>query len=217
MTVSAVFFDLDGVIFDSYDLWDRVVEKLLKNYGIHYHDFMRQRLWQLSMTQINAYLLELINQKVTEKELEERKMAIAKELYSCVTLIDGARDILLFLKRQGVAAYAVTSNYGRLADLGLRSADVNRYFVKIYSSLDQGYTEKNTAFLQNICQQENLLPQEIVMVEDDGRNLAIAAQLGISGILMKNKMYPNEKGGTDTIIGSLHELKDKLAIDQKKF
>lgn len=65
-----IFFDLDGVIFDSYGLWDKAVEDFLSTVNLTYTTEMKQKLWQLNMLEAEHYLREhlasknkLINQK----------------------------------------------------------------------------------------------------------------------------------------------------------
>ena len=53
-----IFLDLDGVIFDSYDLWDDVVKELLAMANVDYTDEIKKHLWRLNMPEAELYLAE---------------------------------------------------------------------------------------------------------------------------------------------------------------
>ena len=124
MTYKAIFFDLDGVIFDSYDLWDQAVSQLLADYGVSYSEEIKQTLWQLPMTEANGYLLGLIDEFVDEGGFEKQKRSYLKKRYQTVPLIKGAQTVLAELNQQGFQLYAVTANYADLARAGLEAHEL---------------------------------------------------------------------------------------------
>ena len=44
MNKMVIWFDLDGVIFDSYEVWDQVVQGILKHHGVAYTQQIREEL-----------------------------------------------------------------------------------------------------------------------------------------------------------------------------
>ncbi|WP_242616149.1 hypothetical protein [Streptococcus parasuis] len=56
MNKMVIWFDFDGVIFDSYEVWDQVVQGILKHHGVAYTQQIREELWRIPMEDVNAYL-----------------------------------------------------------------------------------------------------------------------------------------------------------------
>lgn len=111
MNKMVIWFDLDGVIFDSYGVWDKVVQGILKLHGVAYTQQIKEELWRIPMEDVNAYLLQLVENSLDENELERKKMNQLQSLYRDVSLVDGVHELLSTLKAKGAVMYAVTSNY----------------------------------------------------------------------------------------------------------
>ena len=84
MNKMVIWFDLDGVIFDSYEVWDQVVQGILKHHGVAYTQQIREELWRIPMEDVNAYLLQLVESSLDENEFERQKMNQLQSLYRAV-------------------------------------------------------------------------------------------------------------------------------------
>lgn len=216
MTRRAVFLDLDGVVFASYPIWDRVVAELLATYNLPYTEELKATLWQLSMDQADAYLCQLIGQEaVTVAALKKRKMDLLEKAYCEVDLMPGLELVLSEFSKAGYQILAVTANYGRLACLGLASHGLLPYFSGIYSCLDEGYEDKTATFLTSICQREQVLPDCVIMVEDSPKNLQVAGELGIKGIFLENPIYTNPNQPQLLVIDELAQLLPYVIITKE--
>jgi HAD superfamily hydrolase (TIGR01509 family) len=207
MTYQVVFFDLDGIIFDSYDLWDKAIENLLYDYGVSYTQVIKKTLWEIPMTQANKYLKSLIEDSINDNLFESQKMQYLRSLYKHVELIDNAETVLKTLHFQNVPIYGVTANYFELAKVGLEANGIFAYFNGLYSSMEDGKGEKDSAFLKAICEKEKLNLSDILFVEDNQNNLKIAQTLGIDGIFYDSDSNPMTKINDDfPIIEKLSQL-----------
>ncbi len=203
---NVIFLDLDGVIFDSYDLWDMAVAKFLNLAGISYTSEIKAELWQLNMPEAEHYLEQLFLVKNISYRPEVLQTALVL-LYEKVPLMTDAKAVLTDLAQQGYQLYAVTSNHYHLAEIGLKSRQLFPYFTAIYSCLAMGYDGKEEAFLQTILTKERLKAKQVIFVEDSISNLKMAKNLGISGIYLENQDNPqNEENRNITTIRSLKEL-----------
>lgn len=210
MNKMVIWFDLDGVIFDSYEVWDQVVQGILKHHGVTYTQQIEEELWRIPMEDVNAYLLQLVENSIDENELERQKMDQLQSLYRDISLVEGVHELLSTLKAKGAVMYAVTSNYLELAELGLSSHHLSNYFVKLYSSLDLFGSDKNREFYQFILHQEGMDPANIVMVEDNMNNLRIGHELGIAGVYIEHLNSPFSDENTGIV--SIKQLSELIPI-----
>ncbi|HEO8608783.1 TPA: HAD family hydrolase [Streptococcus suis] len=210
MNKMVIWFDLDGVIFDSYGVWDQVVQGILKHHGVAYTQQIREELWCIPMENVNGYLLQLVENSLDENELERQKMNQLQSLYRDISLMDGVHELLSTLKAKGAVMYAVTSNYLELAELGLSSHHLSNYFVKLFSSLDLFGNDKNREFYQFILHQERIDPTNIVMVEDNMNNLRIGHELGIAGVYKEHPDSPFSDENTGIV--SIKQLSELIPI-----
>lgn len=87
-----VFFDLDGVLFDSYDIWDQMVKSLLERYGIPFTNELQARLWNMEMEQADLYLTHLLADFLDETSFKSAKEDYLLKAYQSVSLKSGAKD-----------------------------------------------------------------------------------------------------------------------------
>ncbi|MBV1943989.1 HAD family hydrolase [Streptococcus parasuis] len=214
MNKMVIWLDLDGVIFDSYEVWDQVVQGILKHHGVAYTQQIREELWRIPMEDVNAYLLQFVENSLDENELERQKMNQLQSLYRDISLVEGVHELLSTLKAKGAVIYAVTSNYLELAELGLSSHHLSNYFVKLYSSLDLFGSDKNREFYQFILHQERIDPANIVMVEDNKNNLCIGYELGIAGVYIEHPNSPFSVENTGIV--SIKQLSELIPILEDK-
>lgn len=200
--LKVILCDLDGVVFDSYGLWDQVVAMLCQRYGAEYTEVLRRELWALPMSEIDAYLADYLGVSTEVERVIEEKFEMAAALYAQVPLKEDAHCFMAWAKANAYRLIAVTSNEAALVRIGLEQAGLLDYFTAIYSSLDKGKDEKDCEYLTYVCRNESFLPQEAVLIEDHVSNLRYASHLGIQGIYMRNEWYALE--ATDDFVSVDH-------------
>ncbi|CAM4189578.1 hypothetical protein AT575_05110 [Streptococcus penaeicida] len=205
-----VFFDLDGVLFDSYDIWDQMVKSLLERYGIPFTDELQAKLWSLEMDQADLYLTHLLADFLDETSFKVAKEEYLLEEYKSVTLKSGTKELLPYLIKKGYNLYAVTSNYGHLAKAGLEANGLLPYFQQVISTFDYNSDSKDIEFLNSIISFYELEKHSIAMVEDSWKNLLEAKKAGIETIYLLNDVYPLEKVAKETIDFAITDL-DQLS------
>ncbi|MBJ8326218.1 HAD family hydrolase [Streptococcus pacificus] len=189
---NVIFLDLDGVVFDSYHIWDQVVETLLAQNGLRLTPIIRQRLWQSTMTQAEQYLLSLLGKEWTLEDLRREKDRLLVRAYEKVTLFENVTPTLETLVKEGYRLIAVTSNERHLALKGLESNSLLPYFKAVYSIFDFNFHDKTSDFLQRVVREAGVVEDHLVMVEDSWKNLQQAKNLGITTIYFENPVYPLE-------------------------
>ncbi|SFF83894.1 HAD family hydrolase [Streptococcus equinus] len=186
-----IFLDLDGVIFDSYDLWDDVVQEFLAMANVDYTDEIKKHLWRLNMPEAELYLAEFFtSQNLVFQENLLKSLLV--DAYRQVILMPKAYEMLSDLHHQGFFIYAVTSNYYDLAQIGLKSSGVLKYFFKIISCIEIGFPDKTEDFYHCLLEKENLQDKKIYYLEDSLRNLKEAKKCDINGVFLSNQDNPQD-------------------------
>ncbi|MBJ8350007.1 HAD hydrolase-like protein [Streptococcus zalophi] len=188
-----IFMDLDGVIFDSYHIWDQVVETLLAQNELSLTTTIRQKLWNSTINQAEDYLLSLLGNDWTLEDLRREKDRLLVKAYEKVTLMPDVFSTLETLVEDGYELVAVTSNESHLALKGLEETSLLPYFNAVYSIFDFNFQNKTKNFLQRVARDIGVSPHHLVMVEDSWQNLKEAKTLGITTLYLENAVYPLEE------------------------
>lgn len=206
---TVIFLDLDGVIFDSYGLWDEVIEKVLVLANISYTQTIKKHLWRLNMVEAQAYLSALFA-KENLTYPEKKTQQLLEEAYQKVSLIPHAVEMVADLAKEDFLIYAVTSNYDDLAKIGLESAGVLQYFSGIYSCIALGFPDKTEDFYQAVLETEALSDKAIFYLEDSTLHLKTAQKFGIQGVYLSNTDNPQDN--QEQSFRTIRHLKEFITI-----
>lgn len=206
---TVIFLDLDGVIFDSYGLWDEVIEKVLAIANISYTQTIKKHLWRLNMVEAQAYLSALFA-KENLPYPEKKTQQLLEGAYQKVSLMPQAVEMIADLAKEDFLIYAVTSNYDDLAKIGLESAGVLQYFSGIYSCIALGFLDKTEDFYQAVLETEALSDKTIFYLEDSTRHLKTAQKFGIQGVYLSNTDNPQDN--QEQAFRTIRHLKEFITI-----
>ena len=67
--IEAVVFDLDGVLVDSEEIWDRAREQLARERGGRWHDQAQQDMMGMSSTEWSRYMHDVIGLEEPPEEI----------------------------------------------------------------------------------------------------------------------------------------------------
>ncbi len=206
---SVIFLDLDGVVFDSYGLWDEVIEKVLALANMSYTQAIKKQLWRLNMPEAQAYLSALFTkEKLTYPE--KKTQQLLEDAYQKVSLMPQAVEMIADLVKEDFLIYAVTSNYYDLAKIGLESAGVFQYFSGIYSCIALGFSDKTEEFYRTILEIEGLSDKTIFYLEDSTRHLKTAQKFGIQAVYLSNTDNPQDN--QEQAFRTIRHLKEFTSI-----
>ena len=206
---TVIFLDLDGVIFDSYGLWDEVIEKVLAIANISYTQTIKKHLWRLNMVEAQAYLSALFA-KENLPYPEKKTQQLLEGAYQKVSLMPHAVEMIADLAKEDFLIYAVTSNYDDLAKIGLESTGVLQYFSGIYSCIALGFPDKTDEFYRAVLEIEGLSDKTIFYLEDSTRHLKTAQKFGIQGVYLSNT--ENSQDNQEQAFRTIRHLKEFTTI-----
>lgn len=137
MKLAAVIFDFDEVVIYSYSDHARSFVKACRKFGLKVTE--RQIYERFGKSAIN--ILSEIFPRMTSQELLRVKIEKDKEYMRIISTkkirtIDGIRNLLMFLRNNGIKAGIASSAARRNVFIGLRRTKLRRYFNAIVASED---------------------------------------------------------------------------------
>jgi HAD superfamily hydrolase (TIGR01509 family) len=118
--LQAVLFDMDGLLIDSERLWLEVEIETMAWLGGPWGPEEQRRLVGSSLDRASAFMLELSGADVPAREVRRRLLdGMAERLTSGVSMMPGAKDLLIEVRDAGVPAALVSSSFRVLVDPAL--------------------------------------------------------------------------------------------------
>ncbi len=134
--IKGVIFDLDGTILDSTWVWRQIDIDFLGEYGYEVPEDYVEAIIPLTIKESAIYTKERFNIPLSIEKIIIRWNEMAKVAYEKkVQLKEGTKELLQWLKEQGICMGIATSNDAALFEPCLKNNDVFSYF--------HSYTEVN--------------------------------------------------------------------------
>ena len=132
--VTAVVFDMDGVLLDSEQLWDEVRENLARERGGRWHDHAQADMMGMSSPEWSRYMHDVIGLSESPEEINAEVVRRLLLRYDAsLPLVDGAVAAVERLASRWPLAVASSSNR-EVIDAVLDAADIADKFVATVSS-----------------------------------------------------------------------------------
>jgi len=181
--LKAVFWDNDGVLVDTEELFYDTTRAVLSSAG-----------FELTPEQFTAYALrqgrsvfELLEETIDESEVErlrsERNARYAERLAAGVAPIDGIEAVLASLAGRVTLAVVTSSNPEHL-EIMHRHTGLLRYFDFVLTNRDYAHTKPHPAPYLTALARSGLVPEECIVIEDSERGLAAAQAAGLRCVVV---------------------------------
>ena len=212
--ITAVVFDLDGVIVDSEQVWDEVREDYVRETGGTYTDESAGDMMGMSSPEWSRYMAEALRVPGTPEEINaaivERMLARYGE---APPLLPGALEAVRRVGASVPLAIASSSNR-ELIDVVLRASGLAADFRATVSSEEVPRGKPSPDVYLEAARQLGIDPSRLVAVEDSSNGLRAAHAAGMGVIAIPNGEYPPAPEAlalADVTLGSLAEL-DRDAV-----
>jgi sugar-phosphatase len=203
--ISAVLFDLDGVLVESKEATERVWLDWAARHGVQPEDLRAAMHGVRSVEVVRALRPDL--DAAAESEAIERRQA---EDVAGVRAVPGAADALGALREDRVAV--VTSATRPLALTRLRAAGISPPAVMVFASdVERGKPDPE-GYL-TAARRLGAAPAETVVVEDAPPGIAAGRAAGAAVVAVTTTHAAAELSAADVVIPSLVELPDILVRD----
>jgi mannitol-1-/sugar-/sorbitol-6-phosphatase len=203
--VSAVLFDLDGVLVESREATERVWLVWASRNGIDAHELRAAMHGVRSVEVIRALRPEL--DAVAESEAIERRQA---EDLDGLRAIPGAAQALGALKEDRVAV--VTSATRPLAEARLGAVGIEPPAVVVYAG-DVARGKPDPEGYLTAARRLGVEPSEALVVEDSPPGIEAGRAAGAATVAVTSTHAADEVSAADVVIGTLEELPGVLFRD----
>ena len=207
--IEAVVFDLDGVLLDSEEIWDRAREELARERGGRWHDGAQRDMMGMSSTEWSRYMSDVIGLPEPPEEINREVVSRLTELYrEELPTIPGAREAVERLASRWPLGVASSSNR-ELIDLVLELLGVAHLFTATVSSEEVARGKPAPDVYLEAARRLGVDPSRTAAVEDSQNGILSAKAAGMRVIAIPNAHFPPDEdalAAAGVVLDSLAEL-----------
>jgi 16S rRNA pseudouridine516 synthase len=208
--LSAVIFDLDGVLADSETWWTQIDAQLLAKYGVAYHGEHHQNVVGVSYRIAIEFYKKAFDLSVPTEKMMRRRGEIATEFFANrVGLFPNVKEVLEELRQMKLHLAVATSSVSASARPFLDRHQLTTFFEIIVTG-DEVEHGKPAPDIY-LCAAEKLeIPVDKCLVVEDALPGVVAgktAKMRVAAIPDKRFVNPREyEKQADYVLNSLKEL-----------
>jgi HAD superfamily hydrolase (TIGR01509 family) len=208
--LSAIIFDLDGVLADSEPWWSEIDAELLAEYGVTYRGEYHQNVVGVSYRLAVEFYKKAFGLSVATDEMMRRRGEIATEFFANrVGLFPNVKEVLEKLRRMKLHLAVATSSVSASARPFLDRHQLTGFFEVIVTGeeVERGKPAPDIY----LCAAQKLgIPADACLVVEDalpGVAAAKAARMRVVAIPDRRFVDPDEyEKKADYVLSSLKEL-----------
>ena len=207
--ISAVIFDLDGVLLDSEQVWDEVREQLVEERGGRWHDQAQTEMMGMSSVEWSRYMRDELGVPDPPDEISAEVVRRLEEVYrKRLPVIDGAQEAVERLAARWPLGLASSSNR-ELIDLVLELSGLARFFRVTVSSEEVERGKPAPDVYLEAARGLGVPAERCAAVEDSRNGIRAAKAAGMRVLAIPNPHFPPGEESlalADVTLGSLAEL-----------
>jgi HAD superfamily hydrolase (TIGR01509 family) len=215
MTVTAVIFDLDGVLIDSERVWGEVREELTREWGGQWHAGALREMMGMSSLEWSRYMHDELGVPRPPAEISREVVARVGARYDDgLPLIDGALEAVARMRARWPLGLASSANR-EIIDRVLRVSGLADSFAATVSSEEVPQGKPAPDVYLEASARLGVEPANAAAIEDSTNGLLAARAAGLTVVAIPNRDFPPSAEGlsaADIVLHSLHELTPQ-AID----
>jgi HAD superfamily hydrolase (TIGR01509 family) len=215
MNLAAVVFDLDGVLVDSEQLWDKARRELVAERGGTWRDDATRAMMGMSAPEWSRYLHDELGVDSEPTAISAAVIGRLGALYrERLPLLPAARETVVAASERWPLALASSANR-EIIDLVLELAELSAYFAATVSSEEVAHGKPAPDVYLEAAQRLGVAPTACAAVEDSTNGLLAAAAAGMRVIAIPNEAFPPSDDALQlatAIVHSLDELVPALEL-----
>lgn len=211
MKIFAAIFDLDGTIIDSKPVWKRAYESVLISLQVK-PESSYPGTFGVSTKDNWKYLISKYNIK-TAKTLDELQVLTYIEyekLIPEVYLREGAVELIMNLKNEGVEIALATSVNWEIADKVLKSLKIEYLFDNVTTGEEVLNPKPDPEIFIKVVDKMNLDPDSCLVFEDSGSGVKAAKEAGIKVIAIDPTGEATDLEEADIVIEKFSDVTSKV-------
>ena len=177
--ITAVIFDIDGVLLDSLSIWKKLGRRYVTRLGYPPIPGMDEILFPMSMEQGAMWLKDRFSLEISVEEIiQELEREIQNFYFEEVKAKPGAKELLQKINNLGIPAAAATSSPKEHVRRALERNHLLFYLKKIYTTNEIGESKYSPKIYLTASEFLNTKPSETLVVEDSLYALNTARNAG---------------------------------------
>jgi HAD superfamily hydrolase (TIGR01509 family) len=209
MAVTAVIFDLDGVLVDSEQVWGSVREQLTRESGGRWHDGALRAMMGMSSLEWSRYMADALGVPGTPEQINADVVQRMLERYgSDPPLIPRAVEAVRRIAARWPVAIASSSN-PELIEVVVRVTGLEDVFRVAVSSQEVPRGKPAPDVYLETARRLGVDPTRCAAVEDSQNGIRSAKAAGMRVIAVPNPHFPPDDaalGEADIVLHSISEL-----------
>jgi HAD superfamily hydrolase (TIGR01509 family) len=206
--VTAVVFDMDGVLVDSEHVWDGVREALAHERGGRWHPGAQRAMMGMSSPEWSRYMHDTIGLKESPEEINRIVVDRMQEQYADgPPWIPGALDAVRALGAVYTLGLASSSNR-ELIEVVLEAGGIADLFQATVSSEEVPRGKPAPDVYLEAARRLGVEPGACVAIEDSHNGIRSAKAAGMACIAIPNERFPpgEAEQEADVVLRSIREL-----------
>lgn len=194
----AVFFDLDGTIWDSDLLWIEAIEQVAKDNGLGSINVRSTyspgteliKIWKVLQAYNRFKIPAKKNFRVLARETEAKLIEHIKKSEG-ITLVEGFKDIAFFLKEEKGLKLALVTNSGKeIAEAVVQKADIAYMFDLILTGSEVSKKKPSPKIFLRAARKLRVSPKNVLVFEDSLPGSKAAQRAGMDQIIIWRTEIP---------------------------
>ncbi len=179
--IKGVIFDLDGTLVDSMWMWREIDEEYLARFGYELPDDYQRSIEGFSFHEVAVYTKERFHIPDSTDKMKDDWNRMAYEFYrDRVQLKEGVRNLIQFLKENGIRLGIATSNSRELLEAVLCSKDIFPDFDVIATSSEVTHGKPAPDIYLHVADELHMNSSEVLVFEDVEAGILSGKAAGMS-------------------------------------
>lgn len=190
MSLSAIVFDLDGVIVDTEEVWDRERRAYVAAHGGTWRDGATEAMQGMSSAEWSRYLRDALGAEGEPAEISRAVAAgVVAEVHRELPQLPGAVEAVRALAKTYTLALASSANR-EVIDAVLDTAGLAEHFAATVSSEEVARGKPAPDVYLEAARRIGVAAQDCAAVEDSSNGLRAAHAAGMVVIATPNHAFP---------------------------
>ncbi|KAF1303764.1 HAD family phosphatase [Enterococcus saccharolyticus] len=195
MALQGVIFDMDGLIFDTEQLYYQATQDVADEMGFAYDFSLYEKFIGVSDEELwLAYheMYDEIHGKETVVQFIDRAFTRGLELFEngLADLKPGVRELLAYLDEKQIPRVIASSNQRQVIDILLAKNDLAKEFDAVVSFEDVARAKPDPEIFEKAQQFLNIPKENLLILEDSKNGILAAHSAGIDVIMIPDLLPP---------------------------
>ncbi len=214
MKIEGVIFDLDGTLLDSTWVWSQIDTDFLKKRGFEVPKDYSTAIMAMGFEEVAKYTIKRFLLQETKEDVMAEWDAMARDAYAHdVKLKKGAKELLLWLKKQDIKMSVATSNSASLFEPCLKNLGIYDFF---HSFTETGDVKRGKEFPDvylKAAEKMGVNPSNCFVFEDILPAVLGAKKGGFQTVLVREPKWNYAKEDFDLICDyAVDEIDEAISL-----